>query len=145
MRQYLRIVVVSLSLCLLGTACGDMAAPVDSPADARVPNEGPEAQAPEAQASYTHAASVDGARLDNDDSKPSLKQGPDFDRATPVLMRVHQCDDCATLHISKITHDSSSGDDEGNSKDNQHHTNVGHVADGNPVPFPLDKKFPGFD
>lgn len=107
-------------LCALLAGCGGMAdpGPLTTPAGEPVPAETAE----------------QGLEFD---------KGLDFERASPVLRNVRRCDGCEKLHILRIESEQSSEDDEQEKKDERGW--LDEVADGNPVPFPLDEKKPYLD
>lgn len=113
------VVFVAFSGVLVG--CGGMADPVEEPhAD------------PEASEVVTTA-----------ERGLSFESGFDFERASPVLRNVRRCDGCENLHI---LHVKSEGDGEDKDENNDGgRILLDEVADGNPVPFPLDEKKPNFD
>ena len=73
-----------------------------------------------------------------------FRQGFDFERAAPLVRTVQRCSDCQKIRILHVKSDGADESDD-NQKDAKSSRFAVDVADGNPVPFPLDEKKPIFD
>lgn len=107
-----------LALTLLAAACGDMADPVDQPAEAGASDE-----------------------IRTTEQRLDFEQGLNFERVEPVLRTVHRCQGCENLHILHLKEGEGGGDD----RKKGSRSLSDEVADGNPVPFPVDEKNPTID
>ena len=68
-----------------------------------------------------------------------FEQGLDFERVEPALGTVHRCQACESMHILHLKTDASDDKRKGG------RSLADEVADGNPVPFPVDEKNPTID
>jgi hypothetical protein len=109
---------LGLSVALIG--CGDLADPVTEELS----------EAPEAVRTAEQG-------LD-------FEAGLDFDHAAPVIRHVRRCDGCENLRILHVESEDD-GEDEGQHNKKSARDMLDEIADGNPVPFPLDEKKPHFD
>ncbi|QDG50433.1 hypothetical protein FIV42_06705 [Persicimonas caeni] len=116
------VALLGLSVALFG--CGNLADPVDAEPPAEELREAPEAVRTAEQG------------LD-------FEAGLDFDHAAPVIRHVRRCDECESMRILHVKSEDD-GEDEGQKKKSARDM-LDEIADGNPVPFPLDEKKPLFD
>lgn len=138
--RFATILTLSL-LCTLGAACGDLAEPIDQPSTGQT-----DAVHLPAHVAVDTAVRVEPAAAVDDQSpqQADFEQGYAFDKATPAVESVQRGDGYENVRVLHLRADSSADDDE-KTKDNPPRGGIDRVSDGNPVPFPVDRKNPFVD